>query len=162
MKNFFIICSVVIFLIQGCQSAGSKEKIASADSTYTITGKIAGLDTGWIYLFNRQVEPRKFDSVRINHGDFTFTGKADSPQYCLLGIPNAEHEKEYRLGFFRRSELSNSANCSILNLCSGITQRLAAPAMVGSMALNPAYLPKTSSTMNRSCEPAEVRRSLVM
>jgi peroxiredoxin len=100
MKNFFIICSVVIFLIQGCQSAGSKEKIASADSTYTITGKIAGLDTGWIYLFNRQVEPRKFDSVRINHGDFTFTGKADSPQYCLLGIPNAEHEKEYRLGFF--------------------------------------------------------------
>jgi len=34
--------------------------------------------------------------------------------------------------------------------------------MVGSMAVNPAYRPKTSRTMNRSWEPAEVRRLLVI
>jgi thiol-disulfide isomerase/thioredoxin len=100
MKHFFTISAVIIFFIQGCQSPNSQKTIATSDSTYTITGKISGLDTGWIYLLNRQSEPRQFDSVRVNNGIFTFTGKADSPQFCLLGIPNAEHEKEYRLGFF--------------------------------------------------------------
>ena len=101
MKHFFTICAIIIFFIQGCQSPNSQKTIATTDSTYTITGKISGLDTGWIYLLNRQSEPQKFDSVRINNGIFTFTGKADSPQFFLLGIPNAEqHDKEYRLGFF--------------------------------------------------------------
>ena len=35
-------------------------------------------------------------------------------------------------------------------------------AIVGNIAVNPAYRPKTSSTMNRSCEPAEVRSELVI
>ena len=100
MKHFFIISAVIIFFIQGCQSPNSQKAIATTDSTYTINGKISGLDTGWIYLFNRQTEPRKLDSAKINNGSFTFSGKADSPQFCLLGVTNAEHEKEYRLGFF--------------------------------------------------------------
>ena len=46
----------------------------------------------------------------------------------------------------------------MLNLYSGMTQRLAAPAIVGTIAVKPAYRPKTSKTRKRSCEPAEVRR----
>ena len=40
---------------------------------------------------------------------------------------------------------------------SGMTQRSAAPAIVGRSAVNPAYRPNTSMTRKRSCEPAVVR-----
>src|ERR1700722_2197470 len=99
MKHFFTISAIVIFLIQGCQSPNSQKTTTTTDSTYTITGKITGLDTGLVYLFNRQTDSEKIDSAILKNGNFTFTGKADSPQFCLLGIPNNGH-KEYRLGFF--------------------------------------------------------------
>jgi len=50
----------------------------------------------------------------------------------------------------------------MLNLNSGMTHLLAAPAIVGSIAVNPAYRPNTSSTRNRSCDPAVVRRLFVI
>jgi peroxiredoxin len=99
MKHFLTISAIVIFLIQGCQSPNSQKATASTDSTYTITGKISGLDTGLVYLFNRETGSEKIDSSIVKNGNFIFTGKADSPQFCLLGIPNDGH-KEYRLGFF--------------------------------------------------------------
>ncbi|HLY72217.1 MAG TPA: TlpA disulfide reductase family protein [Puia sp.] len=100
MKQFFTICAVVIFLIQGCQSPTSpKTASATTDSTYIITGKISGLDTGLVYLFNRQSDSEKLDSAIIKNGSFTFTGKADSPQFCMLGFQNNGH-REYQLGFF--------------------------------------------------------------
>ena len=42
-----------------------------------------------------------------------------------------------------------------------MTQRSAAPAIVGSSAVKPAYRPNTSITRKRSCEPADVRRRCV-
>ncbi len=99
MKHFFTICAVIIFFIQSCQSPNSQKTNTTTDSTYTITGKISGLDSGWVYLFNRQSDSPKLDSVRVNNGSFTFTGKADSPQFCLLGIPN-NGQKEFRRGLF--------------------------------------------------------------
>lgn len=101
MRHFFTICAVLIFLIQSCQSPNSQQSKHSADSTYTITGKIDGLDSGFVYLFNRQSGSEKFDSSRVKNGLFNFTGKADSPQYFLLGIMDKEqHDKEFHLGFF--------------------------------------------------------------
>ena len=46
MKHFFTISALIIFLIQGCQSPNSSKTTVTTDSTYTITGKITGLDTG--------------------------------------------------------------------------------------------------------------------
>ncbi len=100
MRYFLTTCAVIIILIQGCQSPNSQNsKTANTDSTYTITGKIAGLDSGLVYLFNRQSDAEKLDSSVIKNGTFSFTGKADSPAFFLLGILNNGH-KEYRLGFF--------------------------------------------------------------
>jgi peroxiredoxin len=101
MKYFFAISAVLIFLIQSCQSPNSGQTKSLSDSTYTISGKIAGLDSGFVYLFNRQSGSDKTDSARVQNGIFTFTGRADTPQYFLLGILNPEqHNKEFRLGFF--------------------------------------------------------------
>src|SRR5580704_17314114 len=100
MKNFFTISACIVLLIQGCQSPNSQRvKSAGTDSAFIITGKISGLDSGLVYLFNRQSDADKLDSVLITNGTFSFTGKADSPEFFPLGVPNNGH-KEYRLGFF--------------------------------------------------------------
>src|ERR1700722_8716773 len=93
-----IICCCIAVI--ACQQPGSK-KTASAgkDSTYLITGKIDGLDSGWVYLSHRQSGVDTPDSARVVNGSFTFTGRAGVPEFCLLGIPNNGH-KEFRLGFF--------------------------------------------------------------
>src|SRR5215831_1613520 len=57
--------------------------------------------------------------------------------------------------------VSNSARRSMFTGCSGMTQRSAAPAIVGKRAVNPAYRPNTSITRKRSCEPADVRALVV-
>ena len=52
--------------------------------------------------------------------------------------PSDTRTTEYLLGFVKRSSQSSSVRRSMLNSYSGITQRLAAPAKVGSIAVNPA------------------------
>src|SRR5881396_3619906 len=75
--------------------------------------------------------------------------------------PSDASTTEYRLGFLLRSRVSSSASRSTSTGCSGITQRSAAPAIVGSSDVKPAYRPNTSITRKRSCEPAEVRSRCV-
>ena len=69
---------------------------------------------------------------------------------------------EYLLGLSILSATISSAKLSMLNLYSGITHLLAEPAIVGNIAVKPAYLPKTSITKKRSCDPAEVLSVLVI
>lgn len=69
------------------------------DSTYTIVGKVHGLDSGWVYLLHNQSDPSITDSAKIDSGFFVFKGKASVPEHCLLGISN-NGNKEFRLGFF--------------------------------------------------------------
>ena len=99
MKYFWVtvICCVAMISCQNHSSKSSNTIVK--DSTYTITGKIDGVDSGWVYLEHDQSDSHATDSAKIDSGFFTFKGKADAPEYCLLGIPNNGH-KEYRLGFF--------------------------------------------------------------
>lgn len=93
----FCICCIGI----SC-NPNAKEKTATTtktDSVFTITGKITGLDSGWVYLYNRQTDAGAIDSTRISNGLFSFKGKVPAPTLYLLGISNNGH-KEYRLGFF--------------------------------------------------------------
>ena len=98
MRRFLFFCAAAIALISSCQSPNSK-KTTTTDSTYTVVGKIAGLDSGWVYLRHSESIDRNIDSVRIDSGFFTFKGKSTNPEFCLLGIPN-NGRKEFRLGFF--------------------------------------------------------------
>ena len=85
----------------------------------------------------------------------------------VVAIPktmdNDVYGTDYCIGFStcvtRTIELTHRLRTSAAY--SGIKQRSAAPAIVGSNAVKPAYLPKTSITRKRSCEPADVRRRWV-
>jgi hypothetical protein len=82
-----------------CQSPQHAKSATTADSTYTLTGKIKGFDTGWIFLAHRETPDRKTDSVRIINGQFVFTGKAVAPEFCNIGALR-EGKKDFYFGFF--------------------------------------------------------------
>ena len=101
MKKVFIsgiICSAIFFT--ACHSSESaQEPHAQKFDSFAIIGKITGQDSGTVYIQHRESAVEKTDSARLDHGYFTFKGKADSPEYCVLGI--AENgEPQYRKGFF--------------------------------------------------------------
>lgn len=100
MKSLFAFF-VVLFAVAicGCKQSSTGNNSSASDSTFTLTGSITGFDSGWVYLLRRDTLKETADSVRVNHGAFTYSGHASSPQYYLLGISNGQ-EKEYRLGFF--------------------------------------------------------------
>lgn len=105
MKNLIYGClvSAAIFSIPACQSPnGGKSQITTTDSTYSITGNIAGLDSGWVFLLHRQADPQTADSARVTKGNFVLTGKATLPEFCLLGV-SRDGNKEFRKGLFIQS-----------------------------------------------------------
>jgi peroxiredoxin len=99
ISSFFtVIGSTFIFF--ACQPAEQgKPKAMPIDSTFTLTGKIVGFDTGWIYLKHRQSPDNSVDSARINNGQFVFTGKATIPEFCNIGALR-QGKKDYYFGFF--------------------------------------------------------------
>jgi hypothetical protein len=101
MKYHFLIpAPALILLSTGCQSShSSKSEASGSDSTYTLTGSIAGLDTGWVYLRHRQRAENNLDSARIKNGQFVFSGRADAPEFCNFGAQR-EGKKEFYFGFF--------------------------------------------------------------
>ncbi|MBX3241338.1 MAG: AhpC/TSA family protein [Chitinophagaceae bacterium] len=68
-----------------------------ADS-YTITGKITGMDTGHVYLYDIQNEDAVPDTAVIKNGSFEFTGSAEEPKFVYLGL--GESVPVQPLGFF--------------------------------------------------------------
>jgi peroxiredoxin len=79
----------------------SGQTASYSDSSYTLTGKIDGMDAGWVYLVHRQMEGSRVDSVQVDkRGQFMFTGHADTPEFCLLGIYNRTGGKEFHISFF--------------------------------------------------------------
>ena len=103
MRYLFFACASIFFTsLTGCQSAPAKVDAAgaiSSDTTYTLKGKIEGIDTGWIFLLHRQAEENNIDSAQIVNGQFTVSGKASTPEFCNIGF--REHgRKEFHFGFF--------------------------------------------------------------
>src|ERR1700722_9774824 len=69
-----------------------------ADSSYTLHGNIAGLDTGWVFLHQTGDGPT--DSAIVSHGRFSFTGTVSEPEFCYLMFKKLNHENIYSMGFF--------------------------------------------------------------
>ncbi len=63
-------------------------KAAAADSSYTLTGKIAGLDSSWVYLQYQETDSMNApsDSTRMQQGVFTFKGFIPRPQFVMLEV----------------------------------------------------------------------------
>ncbi len=92
--------ALLLVAVPGCHGpAGEKAANTVPDSTYTLTGDLEGLDSGWVYLLHRQSGNEQLDSALIKDGQFLFTGKANAPEFCNLGAaPNGN--KEFYCGFF--------------------------------------------------------------
>jgi thiol-disulfide isomerase/thioredoxin len=76
-------------------------KHVAADSTYTVTGTIAGLNTGWVWL--RHSGGYRIDSCPANKGTFTFSGRVSEPEHCWLGIAGPTGQKEFGVELFLES-----------------------------------------------------------
>ncbi|MDP4147831.1 MAG: TlpA disulfide reductase family protein [Bacteroidota bacterium] len=117
MKPVIAALTILFFLaVFSCQSPGTGGPgQAAPDSTYTLSGKIDGVDTGWAYLRHRQLEGSTIDSARIEKGMFVFTGRAPEPEFCNFGILE-KGDKEFHFGFFlQNGKLELTANTDSLS-----------------------------------------------
>ena len=78
----------------------SRQTVSYSDSSYTLTGKIDGMDAGWVYLVHIQSKDGQTDSARVSNGQFVFSGRVDAPEYCQLGIIGKTGRKEFRTSLF--------------------------------------------------------------
>src|SRR5215471_8216226 len=106
MSNKFILHIALLLTLSitaVCQSVSistsSTNHTQVKDSTYTLTGRIKGVESGWVYLLHRQTEEQKVDSARVNNGEFVFTGKAPLPEFCNMGLLH-QKSKDFLFGFF--------------------------------------------------------------
>ena len=84
-----------------CKNNGSSngKSERNSDSSFQVSGKISGIDTGWIYLFRVEKNEDKVDSVRASHGEFEIKGKISHPEFCLLGYYE-NGDKQFPFSFF--------------------------------------------------------------
>ncbi|HLX93338.1 MAG TPA: TlpA disulfide reductase family protein [Puia sp.] len=125
MKKFLIVCAATVYLVQGCQPGGSRTNKNVSDSTYTVTGKLRGLDSGWVYLMKFDGS-QTVDSSRITNSTFSFAGKADTPEFAYLGIPSpGQADHEYRFGFFiDNSKINISGNRDSIDQASATGSKI--------------------------------------
>jgi peroxiredoxin len=113
MKNFALMAlgSAMLLFNFSCQSPNSgKSQSGTADTAYTLSGKINGLDSGWVYLLHQQADPRGTDSVPVQKGRFVFTGKADTPELCFLGIMQGGEVNYRKAVFLQNGTLTVAGN----------------------------------------------------
>ncbi|MFT3701501.1 MAG: TlpA disulfide reductase family protein [Agriterribacter sp.] len=83
-----------VIVLYSCANKGKLDTavVKPGDSSYTVTGKISGLDTGWVLLYNIQKNDNKTDSAKLNKGQFEFKGFASEPQIAVLalGLPDVK------------------------------------------------------------------------
>jgi peroxiredoxin len=92
----------VILTTMTARGAVSPAAIAGAeDSTYTLTGKIEGMNTGWVFLLHIQSTKGILDSVKSDkQGRFSFTGKITTPELCGFAIYGTSGSREFRTYLF--------------------------------------------------------------
>jgi len=96
-----VLCSTALTIIacEGPVSGPGKKGAGIPDSTYILTGKIEGIESGWVYLVHRQSENRTTDSAIISNGKFSLSGKAPVPEFCNIGF-QYNGKKDLYFGFF--------------------------------------------------------------
>lgn len=67
-------------------------------STYTMRGNIAGLETGWVFMYHHADGPT--DSAAIRHGQFELTGKVVETEFCHLVFKRVNGTNLYSAAFF--------------------------------------------------------------
>ncbi len=71
---------------------------AVTDTAYTLRGQVAGLDTGWVFLYHPGDGP--VDSTVISQGHFDFAGSVSGPEFCHLVFRKLNRDNIYSMPFF--------------------------------------------------------------
>jgi peroxiredoxin len=102
-KQFLLLCiaAVITAAITSCSNADTKKETATVskqDSSFTISGTIKGLDSGWVMLNYRKGEDSFTDSAQLaKGGSFSFKGSAVYPHLATLNIKDeANYENATR------------------------------------------------------------------
>ncbi len=80
MKQSTVLAVLLALFVISC-----KDKTGN----YTLTGKITGLDSGFIYLYNIQDSEAEPDTAILTNGSFTFKGTAAEPRFVFLSLGDA-------------------------------------------------------------------------
>ena len=67
-------------------------------SAYTLRGDIAGLESGWVFLYHPADGPT--DSAAIRHGHFELSGKVEATEFCHLVFRTIKGDNLNSMGFF--------------------------------------------------------------
>lgn len=102
MKILMMLFSLSILIIE-ISCAQTTEKI-SKKASYTIRGRLEGIDSGLALMYNPYI--KKLDSAIIRQGRFEFNGHADTPQFLFLGITKKDH-KVFKLKIFAENRQMN-------------------------------------------------------
>ncbi|HRP56797.1 TlpA disulfide reductase family protein [Agriterribacter sp.] len=94
MQKLFVALMFSVIL-SSCADKGK----SPGDTSYLLTGNIAGLDSGWAYLYHPEKEQEIPDSAKIVNAGFEFKGNAAYPEFVLLGY-DQNGQKKFPLGFF--------------------------------------------------------------
>jgi len=78
--------AVALLLDASISSCTMQGKEVAADTTFTVTVTMHGLDSGILLLTRRQAEDYQTDSARSTNGIYEFSGKADEPTKGYLRI----------------------------------------------------------------------------
>ncbi|HTR27995.1 MAG TPA: TlpA disulfide reductase family protein [Puia sp.] len=70
-------------------------------SAYTLRGDIAGLESGWVFLYHPADGPT--DSAAIRHGHFELSGKVEETEFCHLAFRTVKGDNLNSMGFFLQS-----------------------------------------------------------
>jgi hypothetical protein len=104
------VCFLGFLVLERCLNRNSGLQNSSG---YTLSGKITGIDSGWIFVKHRQVP--ELDSAPIINGIFTVSGNSETEEFCNIGTGNGA-VRDFYFGFFLQpGKLKLSAHKDSLN-----------------------------------------------
>ena len=89
MRKYLFAFSLFAFLSSCNHKPGGIGGLTASDSTFVISGTIAGLDSGKLIFGHRTGDEKVYDTVDIKKGNFQYSGKVPSadgisPYTCML------------------------------------------------------------------------------
>lgn len=79
-KILYVLPLATLLALVGCGPSGN---------SFRLKGTISGMESGEIYIYNTSNENARFDTLRIENGQFFYGGVAEEPTPYILVYPNA-------------------------------------------------------------------------
>ncbi|MFM9911075.1 MAG: redoxin domain-containing protein [Chitinophagaceae bacterium] len=114
-KRFYIILgyTMVATTILSCNSNSNDKKestaISKENNSFTLTGKIKGIDSGWVSLVYSKGDSSYVDSAKLNAGTFSFSGSTEYPQMAMLSMKDEANYENISRFYLENSNITAEA-----------------------------------------------------